>query len=84
MKVNIKSFNVKMEVKSSGVEFEVRSANGKTMLGDCYLTMSGFTWCQGKTDKKNGVRISWQDFISVMSSNATIRAAVKAAKDETG
>ena len=40
MQVSIKSFDIKMDVKSKGMEFEVRGTDG-TLLGDCYLTMSG-------------------------------------------
>jgi len=79
MKVSIKSFDVNMEVKSSGIEFEVRSPDGE-FLGDCYLTMTGLIWCKGKIAKNNGVRISWKDFITLMSSQATVRKAVKDAK----
>ena len=80
MKVNIKSFDVNMEVKSNGIEFEVRSADGATQLGDCYLTMTGLVWCNGKTTKANGVKISWTDFMAIMVSGETQKAALKAAK----
>ena len=65
MKVSIKTFDVEMDVKSKGIEFEVRNPKGK-LLGDCYLTMTGLVWCKGKTDKKNGKRILWHDFIATM------------------
>lgn len=80
MKIGIKKFNVNMDVKSTGIEFEVRSADGSQQLGDCYLTMTGLVWCKGKTKKKNGVKISWSDFIEVMTTLARRKAAVKAAK----
>ena len=79
MQVKIKSFNIEMDVKSSGIEFEVRP-KGKKMLGDFHLTMSQLIWCKGKTEKTNGVKVSWPDFITVMSSRASVKAAVKAAK----
>ena len=79
MKVNIKEFNVEMQVKSSGIKFEVRSPNGEDQLGNCYLTMSGLIWCVGKRHKKNGVNISWEHFIAIMESHASVAAAVKAA-----
>ena len=37
MKVNIKRFNVAMEIKNSGIEFEVRGNNGEHR-GDLVLT----------------------------------------------
>ena len=80
MKVNIKSFDVNMEVKSNGIEFEVRSADGATQLGDCYLTMTGLVWCNGKTTKAKGVKIAWNDFMTIMTSEETQKAALKAAK----
>jgi hypothetical protein len=68
MQVRIKQFDVNMDVKSSGIEFEVRTPDGTTQLGDCYLTMTGLVWCHGKTNKKNGVKISWIEFIQYMES----------------
>ena len=80
MKVWIKQFDVNMEVKSSGIEFEVRAPDDSTQLGDCYLTMSGLVWCKGRTTKKNGVKISWNDFIEILKSDEARKAAVAAAK----
>ena len=53
MKVNIKDFNVNMEVKSKGIEFEIRTPDGKKQLGDVFLTNTGIVWCKGKTKFKN-------------------------------
>ncbi len=64
MRVTIKSFDVEMEVKNSGIEFEVRTPDGGTQLGDVVLTKTGLTWCKGRTDRKNGIKISWSDFIA--------------------
>lgn len=62
MKVNIKKFDVEMEVKNKGIEFEIR--DGKDVfLGDVVLTRKGLIWCQGKTDRKNGKSIDWEEFI---------------------
>ena len=63
MKVRIKDFKVDMEVKNTGIEFEVRD-NKDDFLGDCFVTKTGITWCQGKTKQENGKKISWQDFIT--------------------
>jgi len=79
MQVKIKSFNVEMDVKSSGIEFEVRTPEGE-FLGDCHLTMTGLVWCHGKTDKKNGEKLSWNDFIALMTDEDTLKYAIKQAK----
>ena len=67
MKVQIKKFNVDMEVKNAGIEFQVNGNDGN-QRGDCYVTKSGLTWCHGKTQKKNGVQVSWDEFIEWMES----------------
>ena len=81
MQVSIKQFDVNMQVKSKGIEFEVRSPDGATQLGDCYLTMTGLVWCNGRTLKKNGIKIDWNDLITILQSDDTKNAAVKAAKN---
>lgn len=78
MKVNIKSF-VDVDVKNKGIEFGVRSPDGRKQLGDCYLTKTELKWCAGRTDKKNGIGIRWEDFIALMSSKDTLKRALKAA-----
>lgn len=79
MKVNIKEFNVDMQVKSSGIKFEIRTPDDSEQLGDCYVTMTGLIWCKGKKNKDNGIKISWNDFITIMASDESIAAAVQAA-----
>ena len=66
MKVRIKDMTVEMDVKTKGIEFEVRDNDG-TFRGDCYLTSTGIVWCEGKTSKKNGVKVDWNDFIDWMN-----------------
>lgn len=81
MHVSIKSFNVNMEVKSSGLELEVRQPGPEgEFLGDCHVTMTGLVWCNGKTDKKNGKKISWNDFIALMNDPKSLDVALKMAK----
>jgi hypothetical protein len=80
MEVWIKSLQVEMQVKQKGIELEVRNADGTEQLGDCYATMTGLIWCKGKTQKRNGVKISWEDLITICKSKSTVKAAVKAAK----
>ncbi len=67
MKVSIKDFGVDMEVKNRGIEFEMHY-NAGTFKGNCYVTKSGLIWCEGKTQKKNGIRVSWDEFIDWMNS----------------
>jgi hypothetical protein len=81
MKVNIKKFVVEMEVKNNGIEFEVRSTDGKSQIGDCYVTKTGLTWCKGKTTRKNGSAISWAELAEILSSDAAKKAALKAARE---
>jgi len=65
MKVAIKSFDVGMEVKNSGIEFQVKRPSGE-LLGDCYLTKTGLTWCRGQTRRENGTSVTWNQFIEWM------------------
>jgi hypothetical protein len=81
MQVKIKKFEVNMEVKSNGIEFEVRDPGGDAQIGDCFVTMSGLVWCKGKTSKQKGIKISWKDFIEIMDSKESKKAAVKAANN---
>ena len=66
MRVNIKRFNVDMDVKNSGIEFEVRTPNGKQHLGDLVLNKTRLIWCPGQTKPENGKKIRWEDFIKMM------------------
>jgi hypothetical protein len=62
MKLTIKSFDVGMEVKNAGVEFDIHSPNGSEFLGDVILTKAGLIWCDGKTTRANGKKVTWQEF----------------------
>ena len=66
MEVKIKELGVDMEVKTKGIEFEVRDTSGKH-LGDLILTSTRLIWCNGRTHRKNGVEIEWEDFINFMN-----------------
>ncbi|URL58041.1 hypothetical protein IM816_15755 [Luteibacter flocculans] len=81
MEVWVKSFDVEMQVKQNGIELEVRNPNGSSQLGDCYATMTGLVWCKGRTTKKHGVKLKWEDIAAICSSPEAVKAAVKAAKD---
>ncbi len=80
MDVRIKKLEVEMAVKSNGMELEIREPNGTTRLGDCYVTMTGLVWCNGKTSKKNGVKISWKQLIEILRSPESVKAALTAAR----
>ncbi len=64
MKVNIKKFEIDMEVKTNGMELEVRTPDGISQLGDLKVTKSGLEWCKGRREK--GKKISWEKFINYM------------------
>lgn len=64
MKVQIADFGVDLEIKSRGIKVSV--ADGKHK-GNLYVTMTGLTWCVGKTAKDNGKKIEWQEFIDDMA-----------------
>lgn len=80
MQVVIKKLDIEMEVKKNGIEFEVRKSDGTSQIGDAYLTSSGLIWCEGRTQRENGVKISWEQFAQIMRSQDTIKEAIKAAK----
>ncbi|QDQ28826.1 hypothetical protein FNU76_22105 [Chitinimonas arctica] len=80
MQVWIKSLKVEMQVKQNGIELEIRSKDGAEQLGDCYATMTGLIWCRGRKKKENGIKIKWEDFITICSSEERLKAAIKAAK----
>ncbi len=65
MKVSVKDFNITMEIKSKGVELDISDNAGKH-LGDLVVTKTRLIWCPGKIPRKNGKRISWQDFTAYM------------------
>jgi hypothetical protein len=65
MKVEIKSFDVQMEVKNNGIEFEVADNEGNHQ-GDVILTKTGLIWCKGRQRRANGTKISWTKFIEIM------------------
>ena len=66
MKISIKSFDVDMQVKNKGIEFEVYD-NGGQFRGDLILTKTNLIWCEGKKRRENGVKITWDEFISWMN-----------------
>jgi hypothetical protein len=69
VKVSIKKFDVGMEVKTNGIEFDVyENGDNGAHRGDCIITKRGLIWCEGRTQRKNGRTVSWDDFIAWMNS----------------
>ena len=67
MKVNIKNFDVEMDIRTKGVEFGVY-ANDGIFQGDCILSKTGLEWCKGRQRRGNGAKVSWDEFMSWMES----------------
>ncbi len=69
MQVKIKQLGVAMDIKSKGMELEIRDTSG-SHLGDVVVTMTGVTWCKGRTQPENGVKVTWAQFIELMAAQA--------------
>jgi hypothetical protein len=67
MDVSIKSFDVAMDVKTNGVEFGIREPNGGDRLGDLFITKAHLIWCKGKTQRAQGIKIKWTDFVEMVN-----------------
>jgi hypothetical protein len=67
VQVSIKELAVTMEVKNSGLELDVYNSKGEH-LGDLVITKTKLIWCKGKTQRKSGVPVKWEDFIAWMES----------------
>jgi hypothetical protein len=80
MDVRIKSFTVEQAIKTNGLELEVKDPNGGQHRGDCYVTMTGLTWCEGRTRRENGVKLSWAELEDILASDAARKAALKSAR----
>ncbi len=68
MKVIITELNVEQELKNNGMQIDVYSPNGEERLGDLTITKTKLIWCAGKIHKKNGVEVTWKEFIDWMES----------------
>lgn len=67
MKVSIKKFDVEMDIKTKGIEIDIYTPDGKEFLGDLIVTKSSVIWCEGKTSRARGKKLSWKKFIEVMN-----------------
>lgn len=68
MKVIITELHATQELKNNGMQLDIYSPDGEQRLGDLTVTKSKLIWCAGKTHKKNGVEVSWKDFIAWIES----------------
>ena len=82
MDVQIKKLEVEMAVKQKGMELEIRKPNGVDRLGDCYVSMTGLAWCQGRTTRAKGVKIRWEELIEILDSKESLKAALKAVRSK--
>ncbi|MDZ4382319.1 MAG: hypothetical protein U0942_13365 [Parvibaculum sp.] len=64
MEVNVKKFDVAMQVKNKGIEFDVY--DGEEFLGDFIVSKSGITWCKGKTSRAKGKKVYWKKLIKLL------------------
>lgn len=64
MQVKIKDWGINPEILSKGMELEIRTSDGNTQKGDLYITCTGIIWCRGRTTKKNGIKLDWDELIS--------------------
>lgn len=66
VKVAVKSLDASIDVKTNGIEFEVRN-NKNEFLGDLFITKKGLIWCKGKTQRRRGKSINWEEFTDLMA-----------------
>ena len=79
MDVSIKSFEVNMDVKTNGVEFGIREPNGGDRLGDLFISKAHLIWCKGKTQRAQGIKIKWTEFVAIVNNVQKPAKAKKAA-----
>ncbi len=63
MEVKITKFTVEQAIKNSGIQIDVQKPNDGDRLGDLTIAKSKLIWCAGKTHKKNGNEVTWEQFI---------------------
>lgn len=67
MKPFIKDMTIDLEIKNNGIEIQVDDNNG-SQIGDLYVTKTGMIWCDGRTRRSGGKKISWEEFQEYMQS----------------
>lgn len=70
MKIEIKDFNVTMELGNNGITFDVRDPKGN-FLGDIRIGKAKIEWCKGKTKAGNGKHVSWLRLIDLLEQHGT-------------
>lgn len=65
MKVKIKDFGVVMQVKNTGIELDVANPQG-VHIGDLIVTRAKLIWCEGRTGRARGKKVTWKQFIAYM------------------
>ncbi len=63
MKVKIKDLQVSMDLGNNGIRLAVND-NDEEFLGNLYIGKAHVVWCKGKTQKANGIKKTWPDFIA--------------------
>ena len=58
MDVRIKDFKVGMQLGTRGIELAVDHPNGGGHLGDLIITKTQVIWCEGRTGRARGKRVS--------------------------
>ena len=55
------------EVKTAQQQYQIWD-NDSEFKGSLYFNRANLIWCKGRTQRDNGKRISWKDFIKYMES----------------
>ena len=63
MKVNIADLGLNMSLGNNGIMLDVYD-NKNNRLGDLRIGKGTIEWCKGKTQKGNGVKVSWKELIT--------------------
>ena len=70
MAAEIKQFVGRVKLGNKGIEIEARTGDGEH-IGDLIVTRAGIIWCEGKTQRKNGQRLSWLPLASLARSKGS-------------
>ena len=66
MKTFIKDLGCALDIKSKGIEIDVSDTKGH--VGDLWVTSTQLIWCKGKTQRANGKKVTWKQFIEWIES----------------
>lgn len=82
MQVKVKDLSAEIELKNKGMELEIRDNDG-IFLGDLVITRASIIWCEGKTGRDRGIKVSMTKFLDMMRGEAPAKKAVKKAAKKT-